>query len=69
MPANTGRAAIITATARQRRITTHKMKRGALTAPHFFLFAVVASEATLTERMFSSDAHRKSGVFSALVQL
>ena len=36
---------------------------GSLAAPHFFVCCVV-SEATLTARMFSGDAHRKSGVFS-----
>jgi hypothetical protein len=35
---------------------------GSLTAPHF-QFAVIVSEATLTARVFSDDAHRKSGVY------
>ena len=35
---------------------------GNLTAPHF-QFCCIVSEATLTARMFSDDAHRKSGVF------
>jgi len=39
------------------------MEMGSLAAPHFLVCCVV-SEATLTARMFSGDAHRKSGVFS-----
>jgi hypothetical protein len=38
-------------------------KMGSQTAPHFQLCYVV-SEAALTARVFSGDAHRKSGVFS-----
>jgi hypothetical protein len=34
---------------------------GSLTAPHF-QFCCIVSEATLIARVFSDDAHRKSGV-------
>lgn len=39
-------------------------KKGEPSSSPFLLICCVASEAALTARMFSSDAHRKSGVFS-----
>jgi len=38
------------------------MKMGSLTAPQFLICCVV-SEATLTARVLSGNAHRESGVF------
>ena len=57
-------AATITATAprqNHQHKDTKNRKRGASQLP-VLLICCVASEATLTPRMFSGDAHRKSGV-------
>jgi hypothetical protein len=62
MVASIAQAIIIIAVIRPRRATTRKAKMGSLTAPHFLIGCVV-SKATHTARLFSGDAHRKSGVF------
>jgi hypothetical protein len=63
MHASIAPVAIVTTTTRRRRTITHKMKMGSLTAPQFSNCCVV-SEAMLTARVLSGDAHRESGVFS-----